>query len=58
MKCDRFKGKVVSEEEWDKQHADHGKKRWERLDKAPQGYRLWWRVCPCGAKHLRERYVD
>lgn len=53
MKCGtrRF-GKVVKMEDWAAEHNPHGEPKEVDADVQPPSYRLYYVVCPCGAKIL------
>jgi hypothetical protein len=57
--CDRclaLKGKTATTECWLAEHATHGDKTVEAF---PHPSGTWfWRVCPCGAKHLSAKEFD
>ena len=51
----RESGKIVTSEDWDRKHEGHGGFTFEPLAHAPKGYGAHWKVCACGAKHLRQK---
>ena len=54
----REAGKIVTSATWDQTHATHGGFTFAPLEHAPKGYGSHWKVCACGARHLRPKDKD
>lgn len=50
FQCERIKDKTMTEEKWRTLHEPHGEiTRQDNLSQPPS-YKLFWLICPCGAR--------
>lgn len=47
FRCERMKGKTITEEDWRALHKEHGEPEKVYNEAQPSAYRLYRLVCPC-----------